>query len=612
MCGIGVIIDGTMNEEEMRSKMTAMQAKLRHRGPDGEGVWVDEVNCVGLCHTRLAIMDLSPAGAQPMHTPDLRYSIVFNGEIYNFLELRDELAAKGVTFRSHSDTEVILESYRCWGSACVERFVGMFAFAIWDRSKRRLFCARGPMGIKPLYFWQHGNAFAVASEIRAILEVDLGPRRLCLRALQGYLLFGSVQDPLTLIEGIESVPAGCTLVWHAGKKTLRRFAHLEFGQCAIDHNDAVAATRLSLEQSVRRHFVSDVPVSIFLSGGIDSTAILALARRCGFDHLQTYCLSFDDAAYNEGDLAARTAKHFGAKHHDWRMTADEGRRLFPQFLAALDQPSNDGFNTFCVAKCAHEQGAKVVLSGLGGDELFGGYPSFRGIPELMRWYRRFSSGGPLRSWAGKVAERFATQSRWQRAGAYLQTPGSLAAAYWTMRGMFTPREAERLIAMYTDADKMTSRLQLGGDDLFGIEPPELATESDAVGYLESTRYMQNQLLRDSDVMSMAWGLELRVPFVDIQLHNDVASIAAEHRLVMGKRLILEAVPEIPSWVADAPKRGFSFPFERWLSGEWRDVVQATDRKCPFRLGSWYRRWSLFTLEHFLRENRVDAAALALS
>ena len=370
----------------------------------------------------------------------------------------------------------------------------------------------------------------------------------------------------------------------------------------MDHDDAVNAVRVGLEQSVRRHFVSDVPVSIFLSGGIDSTAIVAVAKRCGFENLRTYCISFDESAYNEGDVAARTAKHFGAKHFDMRMTAEEGRRLFPQFLSALDQPSNDGFNTFCVAKLAHDHGAKVVLSGLGGDELFGSYPSFEQVPQLLRWHRRLASRKRLFAMAGKMTERLASQNRWRRAGAFLQTTASIAGAYWTMRGVFTPREADRLVATYLGAERVGF-----ANSPFGDEPPDLPTEFDAVAYLETTRYMQNQLLRDSDVMSMAWGLELRVPFVDSRLHEQVACIAASHRLAAGKKLALEAVPEIPPWVAEAPKRGFAFPFECWMmSGEWLDLVGAIDRTCPVRLGSWYRRWSLFTLEHFLRENCVDA------
>jgi asparagine synthase (glutamine-hydrolysing) len=605
MCGIAGIIDPTLDPGELQTRLAAMQARLRHRGPDDEGLYVDAQHGVGLAHTRLSILDLSPAGAQPMPADEGRYTITFNGEIYNFEELRNELVATGVPLKSRSDTEVILEMYRREGEACVERFVGMFAFAIWDRRERRCFLARGPMGIKPLYVWRYGAAVAFTSEIRALLEADLGPRRLCSRALRGYLMYGAVQEPLTLVEGIEALPAGHTMVWQDGQTRVTRFAQLEFGGAPGPRDMATTTARRALESSVRRHFVSDVPVSIFLSGGVDSTAIVAVARRCGFENLRTFCISFDEDEFNEGDVAARTARHFGTVHHDWRMTARDARELFPRFLAALDQPSIDGFNTFCVSKLAHDQGAKVVLSGLGGDELFGGYRSFQDVPRMRQWHRRLRMSGRSRAWAGAVAERYAPQNRWQRAGVFLKSGGGMAAAHWAMRGIFTPAEADRLVAHYLGA----ARVGFAADP-FGAEPPELATEADQVGFLESTRYMQNQLLRDSDVMSMAWGLELRVPFVDKRLSDEVGRIAAADRLAAGKRLLLDAAPEIPPWVAQAPKRGFSFPFEKWLGGEWGPLMAQIDRASPVHLGSWYRRWALFALDHFLRDNRISAPLAA--
>ena len=600
MCGIAGIIDPALNAEQLRTRLSAMQAKLRHRGPDDEGLFFEVESGVGLAHTRLAILDLSPAGHQPMATSDGRYTIVFNGEIYNFLELREELIKDGARFQSHTDTEVILELYRRRGEACVNDMVGMFAYAIWDRVEKKCVLSRGAMGIKPLYIWQRGSAIAFASEIRALLAADLAPKRLCARAARGYLLFGAMQDPLTLVEGIEAAMPGDTWTWQGGQMKKQHFSNIHFGPDSIATSEAVEVTNEALQDSVRRHFVSDVPVSIFLSGGIDSTAVLALARRCGFEDLHTYCISFDEAEYNEGDLAARTAKHFGTTHHDWRMTAADGRKMFADFLGALDQPTNDGFNTYCVSKLAHDGGAKVVLSGLGGDELFGGYPSFQAVPNLMRWHRRLTAIDPVRNLGGIIAERFATQTRLRRAGTFLQSNGHMAAAYWAMRGIFTPHEADRLVAKYLGADSVGF-----ADEPFGAEPPNFAADEDGVSYLEITRYMQNQLLRDSDVMSMAWGLELRVPFVDRVLIDRVSRIPAATRLAAGKRLILDAVPEIPPWIATGRKRGFSFPFERWIAGDWGKMFKTIEPECPVRLGKWYRRWVLFTLDHCLRQYGVD-------
>ena len=596
MCGIAGLLHASLELAELKSRLAAMQARLRHRGPDDQGIFLDAQAGMGLAHTRLSILDLSPAGHQPMQLDGDRYTITFNGEIYNFAELRAELVAAGSQFKSHSDTEVILELYRLRGEQCVDRLVGMYAFAIWDRREQTCFLARGPMGIKPLYYWKRGATLGFASEVRALLAADLAPRRICPEALRGYLMYGAVQEPQTLVDGVETLPPGCSMTWRDGRTTLRRFSGIDFPAGKMEHVEAVRSARKALEDSVRRHFVSDVPVSIFLSGGIDSTAIVALARRCGFENLKTYSISFDEAEFNEGDVAARTAKHFHTDHCDWRMTAADGRNLFAQFLDSLDQPSNDGFNTYCVSKLAHDRGAKVVLSGLGGDEIFGGYQSFHAIPQLLKWHRRFAATPWLQQVSGIATERLARQIRWQRAGTYLQSNGGLASAYWTMRGIFTPVEAERLVARYLGAAGVGF-----SSSPFGDEPPSFPTPEDGISYLEVTRYMQNQLLRDSDVMSMAWGLELRVPFVDKALFDSVSRIPASMRLAAGKKMILEAVPEIPPWVAEGRKRGFAFPFENWMSGEWSQVFTEIDRTCPVRLGSWYRRWVLFTLEHCLRQ-----------
>jgi asparagine synthase (glutamine-hydrolysing) len=600
MCGIAGIIDPSLSAGEMRARLSAMQAQLRHRGPDDEGLFFDATGGVGLAHTRLAILDLSPAGHQPMSTDDGRYTIVFNGEIYNFWQLREELTKAGAQFHSRTDTEVILELYRRRGEQCVGDMVGMFAFAIWDQLENKCVFARGSMGIKPLYIWRKGSAVAFASEVRSLLLADLGRRRLCPRAARGYLLFGAMQDPLTLVEGIEAIMPGETCTWQNGKSSSTHHYSFDFGREQLPTESAAKSASDALEDTVRRHFVSDVPVSIFLSGGIDSTAILALARRCGYDNLNTYCISFDEVEFNEGDVAARTAKHFGTAHHDWRMTAAEGREMFASFLSALDQPTNDGFNTYCVSKLAHDRGAKVVLSGLGGDELFGGYPSFQAVPKLMRWHRRLTTANRFRDFSGMLAERFALQTRMRRAGTFLQSNGRMAAAYWAMRGIFTPNEADRIVAKYLGATCVGF-----ADEPFGSEPPDFPTGEDGVSYLELTRYMQNQLLRDSDVMSMTWGLELRVPFVDKWLVDRVSKIPAATRLAAGKRLILEAVPEIPHWVAGGRKRGFSFPFERWIAGDWGKMFKTIEPSCPVRLGKWYRGWVLFTLDHCLRQYGVD-------
>jgi asparagine synthase (glutamine-hydrolysing) len=278
------------------------------------------------------------------------------------------------------------------------------------------------------------------------------------------------------------------------------------------------------------------------------------------------------------------------------MTANEGRQLLQEFLNHADQPSNDGFNTFCVSKLARDRGLKVVLTGLGGDELFGSYSSFRSIPMMTAWHRRLRWVPPLRTFGGRLGERLARAQRLRRAGVYLQSSGSVADAYWAVRGYFTPEESKQLVPLYTGKTHYHRELGCLQESI-----PSQPTVADEISYLEMTRYMRNQLLRDSDVMRMAWGLELRMPFVDQKLLNTLARFPANLRLATGKRLLLNAVPEIPTWIAGQPKRGFSFPFSQWMLQDWHDIFEEIDRSTPPRLMTWYRHWSLFMLNHFLSE-----------
>jgi asparagine synthase (glutamine-hydrolysing) len=606
MCGIAGIVNAAYAPDELCARVAAMRDRLRHRGPDDEGLYLHPEAGTALAHTRLAILDLSNAAHQPMSSSDGRYTIVFNGEIYNFRALRAKLEQQGEVFRTQSDTEVLLRLYERDGADCVANLEGMFAFAIWDRQEETCFLARDPLGIKPLYLWRHRETLAFGSEMRSLMASNIGPKRICTSALYEYLLYGSVQDPLSLVQQIEALPAGHTLLWKDGAGRPQRYWQLQFGSDPMTPQQAAELTRSALEESIRRHFISDVPVGIFLSGGLDSTAIVAVARACGFDQLKTLCISFDDPAYNEGPAAMQTSVQFGTEHYDWRMTAEEGRRLVTEFLTHIDQPSNDGFNTYCVAKFAHEQGLKVVLSGLGGDELFGSYTSFRMIPKMVAWHRRLGAVKPLRSLMGRLGERFTSRQKFHRLSTYLRTAGHLADAYWTVRGFFSPAEAVQLVGMFLGDD--VDQHALDEPEVVGAAQPTLA---DQISYLEMTRYMRNQLLRDSDVMSMAWGLELRTPLADRKFVEAVGRVPATLRLAAGKRLLQEAVPELPAHVVCQSKRGFQFPFDHWVREEWHDIFAEIDRITPRRLMTWYRHWSLFMLIHFLRTNNLDHGSTEL-
>src|ERR1700736_2710617 len=595
MCGIAGILNPGHDRDDLELRLRRFARDLHHRGPDDSGQFVSKNGVAGLVSTRLAIQDLSAAGHQPMTTADGRYTIVFNGEIYNFKQLRSELEVDGEIFNSDSDTEVILKMYTRYGPDCVREFAGMFGIVIWDEIDESCFIARGALGIKPLYYFEESGRLIFASEVRALLNSGLIPRKLCRDAVTGYLLFGAVPEPLTLIEGVSALPAGHYMTWRAGKTRVTKFWELEFGDDSIPETEAVRVVREALNDSIARHLVSDVPVGVFLSGGVDSTTVVALASRLTKTPLRTFCISFDNPEFNEGDIAARTAGHFGTQHSDWRLDSTTAKALLPTFLEKSDQPSIDGFNTFCVSKLAHDHGLKVVLSGLGGDELFGGYRSFQIVPFMVRASRLLD---PVKTGVGQLLQQRFASARTNRLGHFLTDLPITSAAYWAMRGIFTPREVVKLMPRFgCEAKDDKTQLPM-------FVPPQPTLE-DEVSYLEIARYMRNQLLRDSDVMSMAWSLELRVPFVDVNLIGALRQIPARMRLASNKRMLLSAVPEIPKCVRERPKQGFAFPFKEWLTGEWQEIFRRIETESPILLKSWYRSWCLFALENFISRNQID-------
>lgn len=585
MCGIAGIlqtapVSGVGGLEPL---LAGFQQALRHRGPDDRGLWMNAAGSAGLAHTRLSILDLSPGGHQPMVSEDGRRVICFNGEIYNFRELRDGLEARGEIFKTQSDTEVLLRLHAREGASMVERLRGMFAFCLWDEAEQTALLARDPLGIKPLYVHESRGSLAFASELRALTGSGLFRPTLDERAVQGFFETGTVPEPLTLAKEARLLEAGHTLTWRAGASSRRRYWRLQFGESF--EGDPVQHTREALLDSVRHHFVSDVPVGVFLSGGIDSTAILALANETGHRGIGSFSITVDDPEADEGEVARRTAKHFGSDHHEMRLDAEVARRLFGEFLKHTDQPSIDGLNTFTVSALARRHGMKVVLSGLGGDELFGGYASFSRIPQMLR----------LHHWLGRapflpgLLRRGG--SRHRRMADFLAGPGSVDDAFASLRGIFSRPEAAALTAWITG----------------GPAPLPEAVEQDAaeggtldrISALELTRYMRNQLLRDSDVMSMAHGLELRVPLVDRVLVEKVTQVPAAQRLRPNKGLFTAAVPEVPDWVVNQRKRGFLFPYQKWLGGEWGDAFAGACAQSPVAVPQWYQKWSLFMLRHSL-------------
>ena len=599
MCGIaGIVHSEGSDPDALLSRLNALTAALQHRGPDDRGTWATADGSAGLAHVRLSILDLSRAGHQPMQTPDGTLHITFNGEIYNFLELRAELEAEGVIFHTRTDTEVLLRLYERDGAAMLAKVRGMFALAIWDVHQRRCFLARDPLGIKPLYYTMRGGRLAFASELRALQAAGLTEGNLDAGALLGYFKTGSVAEPHTLLADVHSLEAGHYLIWENGRLARRCYWQVEFQPEAVVSERAVVEVRAALLDSMRAHFVSDVPVGVFLSGGIDSTALVALAREAGQSDLATFSIGVDDDGLDESSVAKRTAAHFGTQHHEMRLDATAARGLFEGFLLAMDQPGIDGLNTFSVSSFARQQGMKVVLSGLGGDELFAGYKSFDAVPRLAsaaRLARLIPGAGSAAGW---MMERFAPSHKIRRIGSLLQTPATIQNAAGCFRGIFSTHEARLLAAQYLECS--TSNVQPWPD------PPLHACDPrDAVSECELRFYMRNQLLKDSDVMSMAHGLELRVPLVDRALFERLSRIPSAQRLRSGKQMLLEAVPEIPEWVSGAPKRGFVFPFEKWLKEQWGESFARATARAPFKNPTWYQRWSIFMLDTWLERHGLN-------
>lgn len=374
------------------AELCATRDQMSARGPDGAGHWLAPDSRLGLGHRRLAIIDLSAAAAQPMASADGRYHLVFNGEIYNYRALRQQLQAAGCLFRTHSDTEVLLHLYAQQGPAMLPALRGMFALALWDSARRQLFLARDPYGIKPLYYAATAGTLRFASQVKALLAGGALSREPDPAGQVGFYLLGSVPEPFTWYQDIRALPAGHSLLVDergpGSPIAYHSIAQVYADAAAEDHPRSPAPLRAALLDSVRHHLEADVPVGAFLSAGIDSGALVGLMRDAGARDLQTLTLAFAEfhgRPDDEAPLAAAVARHYGTRHTTRTVTAQEFQADLPLILAAMDQPSIDGINTWFIAKAARELGLKVAIAGLGGDELFGGYPSFTDLPRWVRW-----------------------------------------------------------------------------------------------------------------------------------------------------------------------------------------------------------------------------------
>jgi asparagine synthase (glutamine-hydrolysing) len=603
MCGItGIYAYHPAADSVDRAELIRIRDHMAARGPDDCGAWLSQNGRVGFGHRRLSIIDLSDGGAQPMESADGKHVVTFNGEIYNYRALRTELEAKGHIFSTHSDTEVLLHLYEEKGPAMVDHLRGMFAFGIWDQEKGGLLLARDSFGIKPLYYADDGRTLRFASQVKAIVaggEVSRDPEP---AGWVGFYTFGSVPEPFTTYRNIRCVPAGST-IWidpQGRHQPVQYFCiaqvyrNAETEQSILPKSAHYERIRSALLDSVRHHLVADIPVGIFLSAGIDSGALLGLMRDAGQQDIQAVTLTYEeyqDQHEDEAPLAAMCARRYGSKHTVRVIGEREFRSDLPSIFSAMDQPTIDGINTWFVSKAARELGLKAVISGLGGDEVFGGYPSFTDIPRWVRMllipshipmlgdaFRFFVNGSGLASVLNP------------KASGLIKYGGNFAGAYLLRRGLFMPWELSGL--MDPDiADEGLRRLHPIWHIAAALEPMP-RTNFAKVASLEASLYMRNQLLRDADWASMAHSIEIRVPLVDADLLRTTAPILVSQPNGPRKQYLANSPRHpLPPEVMNRAKTGFGTPIKDWLQRDehlqrWRRLPQLAKSACP-----WARRWA---------------------
>ena len=649
MCGIAGILSRVAGGQ--RQAVESMLDAMSHRGPNGTGVWVSPSGQCVLGHRRLAILDLSPNGSQPMVSPQGNKVLSYNGECYNFPELRRELTLRGETWRSTGDSEVVLKLLVRDGADALAKLNGMFALAAWDETAGRLLLARDRFGQKPLYWarWEDGIVFA--SEVRALLASGLLPRQLSRHGVLSYLCQGAVQGPDTIVKDVWLLPRASTLTVEAGEsprigcywrppRETRSTSGLKLANGGREPTGNVdfttdrpvgsrppfaADVRREFVEAVRRHLVSDVGVGVFLSGGIDSSLVATACREAGHDVTSLTVVFPDDRGECESDFARRAADQAGTRHVEVPVGDPEMLGLVDEAMTCLDQPSIDGVNTFIVSRTARQAGLSVALSGLGGDELFGGYSTFRNAQRCARlrsWGGAFSA--PLSGVAGQVGF---WNRRWSKLADTLMAPPGLISAYLNRRRLFSSRQVQAIVPQLAQAG------WLGGlAEHREAELSELIANRhplDAIAHLELDVYMGHTLLRDTDVMGMANGLEIRVPFLDTQFSEMALSLPHAVRAPQpyAKWLLIEAFRDcLPRDNWHRPKQGFTLPWQRWMLSSlqpriaaglaaladcegvvhgpsvrelWRQFQQR-----PNRVG-WSRVWALFVLGEYIAQHQLS-------
>jgi asparagine synthase (glutamine-hydrolysing) len=644
MCGIAGII-GRLDDPN-RAALERMSDAMHHRGPDASGRWVSAPDARGwgalLAHRRLSILDLSPAGAQPMVDPVTGHVVVFNGEIYNFSDLRQRLVTEGQKFQSSGDTAVMLRALGLHGPGAVSWLRGMFAFACWDPQQRRLLLARDPLGIKPLYLARSsdpaaGWSVAFASEVRALLASGLlGTPHLDPQAVASGVWNGFVVGPNTTVKGVELLWPGRLLEFDGAGKEVRQEDFWGISERAPDPTMDEAGLAGILEDVLRLHLVSDVPLAVFLSGGVDSSVMANLAQRAAKSPIHTFTLAFEEQELNEGPIARKIADAIGTQHHEVVLTEGSFVEHLEAALDSLDQPTFDGLNAYYMSHAIRAAGFTVALSGTGGDELFGGYTSYRDLPVLQCWSQRAAfvpkslqaaaarlATWPLRRSGGVVPP----QTRWAKLPEMVRHGDDLLALYQLAYALFLPGFQRELLApdfaeVLADGLPLAMRQRL-------IAETRGRTPLSAISVMEQRLFLGERLLRDNDVASMASSLEQRVPLVDQVLFESVDRLPDQARYrPLGRKAMLRrtGLRGLDPALFERPKSGFVLPFDRWIRRGLKDTMDQTLRDpqaiAPVGLDPaaverlwrafldgapgmyWSRVWSVFVFVRWCHRNHV--------
>ncbi len=591
MCRIAGIISPNFSQPELFQQVKAMCDSMAHGGPDDEGLSDASFDHFVFGHRRLSLIDLSSAGHQPMVYHHLLIS--FNGEIYNYEEIRNELLSLSHSFKSHSDTEVILAGFAEWGTAVFERLEGMFAFALYDRKKNATYLVRDQSGIKPLYYSTEHKQLVFASEVKAFGKTKIHFEEDPDWPVY-FLSFGHLPDPYTTLKGVYALEAGTYLKWMHDSHTYEqhRFGQIIQKPSISDPHEAEQLIRTSIQRAVEKHLIADVPVGVFLSGGIDSSLLTLIANQLIGERLKTLSINFAEQEFSEGKYQQLIAGQISGAHHSYTITAKDLEAHFDEILSALDQPSNDAINSWFVNKCAKENGLKAVLSGVGADELFGGYPSFSRMG-LIRKLKK------LPSFLLKTAEWLPSEKLKRISFLAYRNP---VGEYLFLRGFFSPKAVSKILNM--PLAEIHKKLEN-----FPIRPADIPHNSgDRASWMETRFFMKNQLLKDTDFMSMTHAVEVRVPFLDQELIRNLAHInpAVKYNNEKPKALLVNSfIKLLPEAIWNRPKKGFTFPLQQWLrhsdklndANLYRQHPYVMSLMSKFKAGKlhWSKAYALFQL-----------------